>query len=70
MASQFPFATTLADVGAWILLVPLVWFALVLLFVLVLRRFGPRWGGRCARVDRFRRWEDERPGPPGAAFRR
>lgn len=74
MASQLPFATPLADwhgPGAWILLVPVEWFALALLFALVLRRFGPGWGpGWGRRRDHRERWEDERPGPPGSAFRR
>ncbi|MBS1886728.1 MAG: hypothetical protein JSU06_06020 [Actinobacteria bacterium] len=70
MASQLPFATPLADVGAWILLVPLVWFALALLFVFVLRRLGRGPGRGCGSGRRYRRWEDETPGPPGAAFRR
>lgn len=69
--SQFPFATPLADwhgPGAWILLVPVVWFACALLFVFVLRQLGWGWGSGCGRRHR-ERWEDERSGPPGSAFK-
>jgi hypothetical protein len=46
-----PFAAPLADwngPGPWILLVPVVWFTLALLFVFLVRRIGPGrgWGPR------------------------
>lgn len=72
MSLLFPLAPPLADwngPGAWILLVPVVWFALALLFVLALRRLG--WGGGCGRARHAqRRWEDDDgPGAPGAPWR-
>lgn len=68
--SQLPFATPLADwhgPGAWILLLPVAWFACALVFVLVLRQLG--WGPGCGRRSR-RSWEeDDSPGAPGSAWR-
>jgi hypothetical protein len=78
MALLFPFEPPLADwngPGPWILLVPLVWFGLALLFVFVLRRFawGRGWGPGCGRgPDRraARRWEEEDgPSKPGEPWR-
>ncbi|MBS1882513.1 MAG: hypothetical protein JSS97_06105 [Actinobacteria bacterium] len=72
--SQFPFATPLADwhgPGAWILLLPVAWFACALVFVLILRQLGWGWGRGCGRRGRHspRRWEeDDAPGPPGSAW--
>jgi len=78
MSLLFSFEPPLADwsgPGPWILLVPLLWFALALLFVFVLRRFvwsrgrGPGCGGRARWTAR--RWEDDdAPSPPGEPWRR